>query len=635
MKLKRFGVIAAGLLFTGVVSPLSVTQAQTSVPDAVAADAPVAYWKLDDVSGTVAADLATPPHPGTYYNSVTYSTDRPSSKFAGSRLFGGGACDGVQVDGSVTQIPNAVTLEAWVKPAPDSGVLLFRYLNYGYHFTMSNGRLGYSAYGGGAGIESARDLRDGKWHHVAVVRTNGTPSMERLYIDGVLDTEVQAAAGPWNTQYGGFSQQAAIGRDGISCNGIVPSYRGHMAGFAIFDKALTDTQVKAHYEWGAPPNTDPSGTSIKVRLPSRDVCLLAGAMDALVGSCSASGANWRVVVQPNGRFNLFASDRCLRSGGQLGETCTDFFTLIRDDGLREIRWGTSASDYPWEYDGSNFAATPCLAAQELVLGALTSVYVLPNCPANRAATGWEIELPVESASYGLGDVSKVDPRIGLVVVLFGTGVRGIRCTGTVIDDKNTVATGAHCLTGFGGARFEADQVYFIPGYSGNDSISISAPYGVYRAEKVVSRQGVNAKTTDWAFLKMVPETHAVAILQRVLGTAVPPKPNKNLSEATGYIPIRFLSPELRRVARREPLISKGYPSNLSNGIRPISCRSPKRVGTDTFACLMKQGSSGGPVLIAGEVRGTNEGENEGMLRPALFGIHACDDYRSLVGGSCR
>jgi lysophospholipase L1-like esterase len=253
MRLKRFGVVAAGLFVTTAGLPPSVTTAQTSVPDAVAADAPVAYWKLDDTSGSVAADLATPSHPGTYRNNVTFSPERPSTKFAGSRLFGGGACDGVEVDGSVTQIPNAISLEAWVKPATTSGVLLFRYRNFGYHFTISNGRIGYSAYGGGAGIEGTRDIRDGQWHHVVAVRTNETPSKQRIYVDGVLDTEVQAAAGPWNTQYGGASRQGSIGRDGTACDGIVSSYRGHMAGFAIFNKALSESQVKAHYEWGAPP----------------------------------------------------------------------------------------------------------------------------------------------------------------------------------------------------------------------------------------------------------------------------------------------------------------------------------------------------------------------------------------------
>jgi hypothetical protein len=247
-----FGAIAAGLLATFVGLPTSIISAQTAIPDAVSVDGPVAYWKLDDASGTVAFDSANPPHPATYRNSVTFSTDRPSARFAGSRLFGGGACDGVEVDGSVTKIPNAVSLEAWIKPAPSSGVLLFRYRNNGYHFTLSNGRVGYSAYGGGAGIEGVRDIRDGQWHHVVAVRTNGTPSMQRIYVDGVLDTEAQAAPGPWNTQYGGFFQQGSIGRDGTACDGIVSSYRGHMAGFAIFNKALSETQVQAHYEWGRP-----------------------------------------------------------------------------------------------------------------------------------------------------------------------------------------------------------------------------------------------------------------------------------------------------------------------------------------------------------------------------------------------
>jgi hypothetical protein len=61
--------------------------------------------------------------------------------------------------------------------------------------------------------------------------------------------------------------------------------------------------------------------------------------------------------------------------------------------------------------------------------------------------------------------------------------------------------------------------------------------------------------------------------------------------------------------------------------------------TDTFACLMKQGSSGGPVVISGQARGTNETEDprlfvEGEMRPSLFGRNACRDFAKLTGFLC-
>jgi hypothetical protein len=188
-----------------------------------------------------------------------------------------------------------------------------------------------------------------------------------------------------------------------------------------------------------------------------------------------AGCELAVLTQPNGRFNLYAPDgRCLQNTGALGDTCTDFFTLKRENGTREIRWGQSASDYPWSYDGDNFPATPCFAARELQPQATTAAtYMEANCPYKRGVAGWDLQLPPESAAYGLGDFNKADPRIGLLLVL---------------------------------------------------------------------------------------------------------------SQKMNKFSVRGLTIKTR---------------------------------------------------IAGGVRGTNEDENDGMLRPALFGIHACEDYRSLVGGSCR
>jgi Regulator of chromosome condensation (RCC1) repeat len=393
---------------------------------------------------------------------------------------------------------------------------------------------------------------------------------------------------------------------------------------------------------GNPQNTvpDPLNTTL-VRLPARNVCLLAGSVDAVGGSCSAPEAKWRTVVKSNGRFNLLASDgRCLQNTGALGGTCTDFFALKGPDGLRDIRWGQRVADKDWTFDGLH-TATPCLGVTQTV----AAVYAEPACPENRESTGWEISLPQDTSNYGLGDWAPTDPRIG-TLFLTGKNNLGFRCTATVVDSKNTVATAAHCFTELGkiigtnqdnpfsSLRSVIEHIYFIPGFS--KGAGLSAPYGIYSGKRWIINQDKYDKTTDWAFIEMVPaDQNAVLIAKGYIGASYAPRTTTPLSQATGYYPIAFLGPRIRRMARAEPLKSFGYPGNLYGNDRLVQCQSPKRPSDkDNFSCFMEQGSSGGPVMIAGQVRGTNESTDGSTMRPALFGINACQDYMKLIGGTC-
>src|SRR5438105_4694291 len=96
---------------------------------AVAADAPVGYWRLDEASGTTAADFS-----GSHSNPLTYQGGYTLSTYPGA--ISGDPDAAVALNGSTgavtaTKAPTAGTtnfsLEAWVNPStlPQVGVIAY------------------------------------------------------------------------------------------------------------------------------------------------------------------------------------------------------------------------------------------------------------------------------------------------------------------------------------------------------------------------------------------------------------------------------------------------------------------------------------------------------------------------------
>jgi hypothetical protein len=225
-----------------------------SPTDPVLVDDPVAYWLLDDPAGSPAVDSVRSPrvrHDGTYSGNVVASVDSPRQGLNGSRKFGGGSCDGVIVDPSVTQVTGDMSVEGWVKTTSSSGVL-FRWRWYGYLLRVSGGKATFessnrngSGFVGGSVVAGNKVVNDGEWHHLAAVRTGDSPAKLQVFVDGVLDGSVTVPTSSTTTFYGS-PLEAAIGRDGFACDGAIPSMNGNLAAVAVFDRALTGAQVAAH-----------------------------------------------------------------------------------------------------------------------------------------------------------------------------------------------------------------------------------------------------------------------------------------------------------------------------------------------------------------------------------------------------
>lgn len=136
---------------------------------------------------------------------------------------------------------------------------------------------------GGSGdgtMRTSNSLRDGNWHHVALV---GNDSIQYLYIDGA---KVDSLAG----QIIGFTggTKATIGASYVAGpwpagGGVWALFNGRMDEFRVYGRALSDTEVTSLYNLTTPP-TLPALTSV----PSGKM-LCTGTRDTL--TVAATGNN--------------------------------------------------------------------------------------------------------------------------------------------------------------------------------------------------------------------------------------------------------------------------------------------------------------------------------------------------------
>lgn len=219
--------------------------------DAVLADSPVGYWRLGEATGQTTA-VARVGANATWVNGTSESVpgalliapkDNYASRFASTKY--------LNVANPKT-VAGAGTIECWVNPAPwtvasrfgiwqnttswtvnaANTVSVFRYENNNFYFRLvgSDGVI-YDI----ATTWTTWFNASAGYHHVAC--TYGAGAMA-LYING---TSVSSRTAVMPSTLPNATVQISRGHDGTG--------NGHnLDEFAIYDKALTATQVKAHYD---------------------------------------------------------------------------------------------------------------------------------------------------------------------------------------------------------------------------------------------------------------------------------------------------------------------------------------------------------------------------------------------------
>jgi Concanavalin A-like lectin/glucanases superfamily len=231
----------------------SVMAAGDPYSSAVTADAPAAYWRLDQL-GT-APDLVGS-STGTVNGGVTLDPTGALVSSADAALTFDGSSGYVNLPTSPVVEPTAaLSVEAWIQasslPNP-AGVIRLRcnFVECGYALIVNGAAAGntpsfYVIDPGGTPhvVTGLASVIDGKWHHI--VGTKDAAGLH-LYVDGSLVASVSYTGSIFYSTVTGF----AIGRDADDPNFY---FAGSVDEAAVYASALTSAQVANHYTVATTP----------------------------------------------------------------------------------------------------------------------------------------------------------------------------------------------------------------------------------------------------------------------------------------------------------------------------------------------------------------------------------------------
>jgi hypothetical protein len=216
---------------------------------AVYNDGATSFWRLDETSGTVAADSTDNSTDGTYVGGVTQGAAGALGAVGNAATFDGSTAN--VVSQNAINGPSTYATELWFKTGTNNGGKLIGFGNaqsgtsgnYDKQVYMLNdGRLVFGVYNGGFDtVYSSAAYNDNQWHHL--VAQQGAGGMAMYLDDHLVGTNPQTN----NQVYGGYWR---VGGDNLGAWPDRPNtdyFAGTIDEVAIYALPLTPAQVDAHY----------------------------------------------------------------------------------------------------------------------------------------------------------------------------------------------------------------------------------------------------------------------------------------------------------------------------------------------------------------------------------------------------
>lgn len=221
---------------------------------AVLTDSPYLYWRLNESSGTTAADSSSNgTRTATFYNTYTFGATSPITGEAGNT-----AVDfpsGLMTQNGSQTAPTTFTVEAWLKTGTTAGGRIIGFGSSGTTSASTNADRhlylnpsGKIVFGVGTStksvITSPSSYSNGAWHHVVGTYTSG--GLLRLYVNG-SQVAVSSANVAAPTTYTGYWRAAA---EDLSSWPTPPSgtrLAATLDEVAVYTTALSAARVSAHY----------------------------------------------------------------------------------------------------------------------------------------------------------------------------------------------------------------------------------------------------------------------------------------------------------------------------------------------------------------------------------------------------
>ena len=210
----------------------------------VLADHPVAYWRMDETTGSTMADTSGNANNGHYVG--IYTLGQPGALAGGAVAFDGQSGAASVMNSPSLQV-NTVTIEMWLKKHTDTeyGVYVAKNVEPGGGAGSSwfellnshhNGELEFRVTSDGApAVLSNSTLALNTWYYVVATYDGATA---KIYINGKLDGTLKVTAVPKQT-----SDPLFIGRrmDGLFAD-------ASLANVAIYSAALSAARIAAHWQ---------------------------------------------------------------------------------------------------------------------------------------------------------------------------------------------------------------------------------------------------------------------------------------------------------------------------------------------------------------------------------------------------
>ncbi|MEX2380970.1 MAG: LamG domain-containing protein, partial [Opitutales bacterium] len=248
---------ASGLILLGVAAP---QEAAASYSETVLAAEPIGYWQLNEQPGAeVAADSSGNGFSGSYEGDFVLGGQGP--------LWDGSESFEAVFDGSTTfvliedffqdlTLEHSFTLEAWVKNRgqPGNSRILSSGLSdagFGWGLNGAQGFL-FTTFAILDYVDNDNPLAaDNEWtHYVATFDENFDA---RFYVNGELAGMVEGGAPP-----NPGDETLTIGSSGPG-RGNTEVWNGSVSDLAIYDRMLSEAEIRAHYEAAEIPLLELSG----------------------------------------------------------------------------------------------------------------------------------------------------------------------------------------------------------------------------------------------------------------------------------------------------------------------------------------------------------------------------------------
>jgi hypothetical protein len=242
--------------------PVDLAHDDLSTPsyfNSVMAHSPLAYYRLDEQSGTVAHDSSGNGLDGQYGEIVTHTSGIVAGS-SGAASFVGGAWNAsaiINVPRSVTLEPSAaVTVEAWIRPSLVSSSDSPGIVSYGpdtspfepYILQLYQGSPSfYVAMDAGSSVGGTTLLDEGTIYHLVGVYNGASLT---LYVNGGV-----AGSVPYNGSIANYDGilGLAIGATVTANDGPRTVFPGVIDEVAIYGTALDLTAIQEHYMLGMSP----------------------------------------------------------------------------------------------------------------------------------------------------------------------------------------------------------------------------------------------------------------------------------------------------------------------------------------------------------------------------------------------